>query len=112
MLGLENRVAWLESFVRRVQLASPDERDKLLRTVELGGHSSGRASEAVASAVRSAESAVLQLPHPGVDPGERYMTYNRSSSIFSFYQHGLPRAALSAEVISRFGSALPQPLST
>lgn len=36
--GLENRVAWLESFIGRLQAAPSHERDSLLETVSLGDH--------------------------------------------------------------------------
>lgn len=38
MVSLENRVAWLESFVGRLKAAPSQERDSLLQTVSLGGH--------------------------------------------------------------------------
>lgn len=38
MVGLENRVAWLESFVGRLKAAPSHERDSLLQTVAFGDH--------------------------------------------------------------------------
>lgn len=38
MVGLENRVAWLESFVGRLKAAPSQERDSLLQTVSFGDH--------------------------------------------------------------------------
>lgn len=38
MVGLENRVAWLESFIGTLRAASSHERDNLLQTVSFGDH--------------------------------------------------------------------------
>lgn len=38
MVGLENRVAWLESFVGKLKAAPSHERDSLLQTVSFGDH--------------------------------------------------------------------------
>lgn len=44
MVSLENRVAWLESFIGRLQTAPSQERDSLLQTVSFGDHLPARES--------------------------------------------------------------------
>jgi hypothetical protein len=45
-MALENRVAWLESFLRRLKLASNAERDDALNSVEFQDHLSDDAMNA------------------------------------------------------------------
>lgn len=100
MVGLENRVAWLESFIGRLQAAPSHERDSLLQTVSFGDHLAAREAVSTLATGSSREmndednhdsSANLQVDLQGS------LIYHGATSIYRAYSSAPTRGSTSTE---------------
>lgn len=88
VVGLETRVAWLESFIGRLQAASSEERDSLLNTVSFGDHLPSRESVATLqpSSEQEGESSQDRSANLQVDL-EGSLIYHGPTSIYSVHSN-------------------------
>ncbi len=65
VMALENRVAWLESFVSRLKIADAGEREESLRSVSFRDHLSGDAAAELKTVPEDGETIAVSALRPG-----------------------------------------------